>query len=100
MEQNQSSISTFAAQVSSMYECIVHLDLIGSIVELRDGRNVSPLSKSLSLQMSNPLGQHGTGQEQGGSQRERGVGAGGRGGYSYSVLKVPWPINRLFEFPP
>lgn len=43
--------------------------------------------------MSDPLGQHRT-EEQG--SRKRGSG----GGYFAAVLKVPCPINRLFEFPP
>lgn len=41
-----------------------------------------------------PLGQHGTEQEQVTTER------GSSGGYFAAVLKAPWPINRLFEFPP
>lgn len=61
------------------------------------GRNMSPQGRGLSLEMSNPLGQHGTDREQ--ESTERGV-EGISSGYFAAVLKAPWPINRLFEFPP
>lgn len=55
---------------------------------------MSPLDRGLDLDMSDLLDQHGTEQERG--RTERGSG----GGYFAAVLKAPWPINRLFEFPP
>lgn len=55
---------------------------------------MSPRGRGLGLEMSNPLGQHGTERERGSTER------GSGGGYFAAVLKAPWPINRLFEFPP
>lgn len=58
---------------------------------------MSPRGRSLGLQMSNPLGQHGTEREPRSAGRVLGEISGG---YFAAVLKAPWPINRLFEFPP
>lgn len=57
---------------------------------------MSPLGRGMGLEMSNPPGQHGTEREGGRIE----TGGSGSGRYFAAVLKAPWPINRLFEFPP
>lgn len=59
---------------------------------------MSPLNRGLGFEMLKPpltnLGQNKS------KEAQNGRGGGSSGGYFAPVLKAPWPINRLFEFPP
>ncbi len=94
------SVGLLSSHSSDMFAILMSRCLLNSVQgsQKKWGKRVAEICRlrvgALVFKCQNPLANMGQ------SKSNRVQREGSSGGYFAAVLKAPWPINRLFEFPP